>query len=278
MAGAEAHLRDESVDLLICDPPFGIGESAFGKQYNRKNEYVLPGYVEAPVDYGKFTLDWMTQASRVLKPNGSMYVVIGFTNLMHVLNAAAELKFHLVNKIVWKFNFGVYTKNKYVSSHYDILYLKKSPKAKPTFNRDCRFHHADRNKDGGSAQYQDREDVWVIKRDNHRGAKKNANKLPEALVEKMIAYSSNPGAVVGDFFLGNFTTARVARKMGRAIVGFEANPTAFNHFAPEFGGGVLNNAAHLDNADCYCDTGSGAERETSGGRDESDPKCSLAAL
>jgi site-specific DNA-methyltransferase (adenine-specific) len=226
---APKHLPDESVDLLICDPPFGIGEGKFCQQYNRKKEHVLPGYVEAPADYAKFTLDWMTQARRVLKPNGSLYVVIGFTNLIHVLNAAASLKLHLVNKIVWKYNFGVYTTRKYVTSHYDILYFTKSPKARPTFNRDCRLAHDARDGDGRSLQYRDREDVWIINRENHRGVTKNANKLPDALVEKIIAYSSNPGHIVGDFFLGNFTTATVAQRMKRVAIGFELNSLAFDH-------------------------------------------------
>ncbi len=207
----------------------------------------------------------MAEARRVLKPHGTLYVVSGNTNLRHILNAADELRFSETNHIIWKYNFGVYARRKFVTSHYHVLCYSKSPKARPIFNTNCRFGDDDRDQQGRSRLYNDLENVWCIKRENKRGVRKNANKLPEALVEKMVAYSSAPGAVIGDFFLGNFTTARVARRLGRVIVGFEANPTAFDYFAPEFGCGVLNNAAHLDNADSYRDTGSGAERETLAG-------------
>lgn len=232
---APKHLPDGSVDLLICDPPFGIGEGRFGQQYNRNSKHVLPGYAEAPADYAKFTLNWMTQARRVLKRDGSVYVVSGFTNLRHVLSAAAELDLHLVNEIIWQYPFGVYTRKKYVGCHYHILYFTRSPKAKPTFNRACRFADDARDENGRSLQYRDREDVWAIKREYHRGKSKNANKLPDALVEKIVAYSSNPGEIVGDFFLGNFTTASVAGRMARIAVGFELNPRAYKYHVRRLG-------------------------------------------
>lgn len=229
---AKRHLADGSIDLLICDPPFGIGEGRFGAQYNRDDSCVLPGYVEAPSDYGEWTIRWMEQAKRVLAPNGAMYVVSGHTNLIHVLNAADQLQFDLRNHIIWRYAFGVFTKRKYVTSHYHILYLSRSARSRPTFNTHCRFNPDQRDPNGRSQLYGDLEDVWNIKRDSQRGTSKNANKLPEALVEKMIRYSSNPDDVVGDFFLGNFTTATVAQRLGRNVVGFEMNRAAFDYHLP----------------------------------------------
>ena len=57
---------------------------------------------------------------------------------------------------------------------------------------------------------------------------KNINKLPEELVKKMIQYSSNEGDLVCDFFLGNFTTAVVSKKLNRVPMGFELNKHAFH--------------------------------------------------
>ena len=45
------------------------------------------------------------------------------------------------------------------------------------------------------------------------------------LIRKIILYSSDPGDVVGDFFLGNFTTAIEARLLGREPIGFEVEGT-----------------------------------------------------
>jgi site-specific DNA-methyltransferase (adenine-specific) len=228
--GARKHLADREVDLLICDPPFGIGGAALDKHYNRDEDNVLGGYVEAPQDYYTFSLRWLAEARRVLKDDGSLYVLSGWTNLRHLLNAAHDLDWYLINHPIWHYNFGVYTKKKYVSAHYDILYLKKSRSAQVKFNTYCRFTGA---RDAtGSPLYRDLQDVWVIKREYHPGELKNRNKLPDALVEKMVAYSSDEHDVVGDFFLGNFTTATVALRMNRVPVGFEVNQAAYAYHMP----------------------------------------------
>jgi len=223
------YLPDASVDLLICDPPFGIDETTFHKHYKRDESYVINGYVEAPSDYYQFSLDWLTQAKRVMKKDATLYIISGWTNLRHILNAVEKTGFSTINHLIWKFNFGVATKNKYVSSHYHILYVTTG---KPKFNTYCRFGSQEKAL-GKSLLYQDLEDVFVINKEYMPGSVKNKNKLPDALVEKLVLYSSSVGDVVGDFFLGSFTTAFVAKKLGRIPVGFEVNPESFNHYLAE---------------------------------------------
>jgi len=220
--GARKYISDEEVDLMICDPPFGISEASFDKHYNRKESNVLDGYVEAPEDYLEWTIQWLTEAKRILKPNGSMYLVSGYSKLYEILSAIRQVRMTEINHIIWKYNFGVYTKNKYVTSHYHILYLKKHEKANPTFNRECRFQ-------GSQESYRDREDVWVINREFQPGKVKNKNKLPTKLVGKMVQYSSNPDDIICDFFLGNFTTAYVAVATKRIPIGFEKNSNGFKN-------------------------------------------------
>lgn len=213
-------IRDNSVDLGIFDPPFGIEEKGFKKHYNRNNNLVIDGYVEAPADYYQFTKDWLSEAKRVLKPNGSMYIISGWSYSDVIGRVIRELDLVKVNKIIWNFPFGVYTKKKYVTSHYEIFYVKLSKNVKVTFNTNCRFETT-------TEQYADMQSVWHINKENHRGRKKNSNKLPEALVEKMIRYSSNEEDTVADFFMGNFTILSVCQKLNRKFVGIELNPEAF---------------------------------------------------
>lgn len=224
----ETLFEDESVDLGVFDPPFGIKESSFSTMYNRDNNFVLDGYIEAPTDYYQFTFDWLSQAKRVLKRNGSMYIVSGWSNLRDVLNAVYALDLQVRNHIIWKYNFGVYTKKKYVSSHYHILYIIK-PGAIPTFNTYSRYNKDDRDINGGSILYQDLEDVWSIKKQYAKGKTKNSNKLPDSLVEKIILYSSNKDDVVLDLFQGNFTTAYMAIKHQRKAWGTELNTCAYEY-------------------------------------------------
>jgi len=230
---SEKRIRDNSVDLMICDPPFGLGESKFDKHYNRDSSNVIAGYQEAPDNYDEWTYAWMSEAKRVLRYNGSMYVVIGHTNLRAILNAANSLDLHLINHIIWKYNFGVNTKKKYVTSHYHVLYLSSSKKAKLTFNVNCRFGFQEKDEKGGSLLYQDLEDVWIINKEYSPKQKKNQNKLPEELIKKIILYSSNGGDTICDFFMGNFTTAYCSLSLGRNVCGYEINKEAYDLHMPE---------------------------------------------
>jgi site-specific DNA-methyltransferase (adenine-specific) len=231
--GCKERIPDNSVDLIISDPPYGIRGDTLHKHYNRKEEFVLDGYIEIPADqYPGFSLSWIQQAERILRPGGSIYIVSGYSNLVDILQALAKTSLAEVNHIIWKYNFGVYTRNKYVSSHYHILYCTK-PGGRVTFNTFCRFGNDDRNDEQRSLNYEDREDVWIINRDYKPGQAKNKNELPRELLMKMIQYSSQEGDLVFDLFLGGFSTAKVAVGLNRRAGGFERSSVAFAHQVEE---------------------------------------------
>lgn len=236
ITGCRRHIADGSVDLIVTDPPYGIAGDTLHKHYNRDEAHVMDGYVEvAPEEYPAFSRAWIAEAARILRPGGSLYVVSGYTRLGDILNALAETPLEERNHIIWKFNFGVYTRQKWVSSHYHILYYIK-PGGPVTFNTFCRFgadEKAPAAEGGGARNYLDREDVWLINREYKPGEKKNKNELPTALLAKIIQYSSNEGDLVGDLFLGGFSTARVAIGLGRRAMGFELNRAAFEQGVKE---------------------------------------------
>jgi site-specific DNA-methyltransferase (adenine-specific) len=229
ISGCRAHLPDESVDLIVTDPPYGINGDRLHRHYNRKEEYVLDGYIEIPrAEYDEFSRQWIQEAERILRPGGSLYVLSGYTNLYSILSALRRTSLQEMNHIIWKYNFGVYTRNKYVSSHYHILFYTK-PGAKHTFNTYVRYGDREKDAAGGSLNYQDREDVWIINREYKPGRLKNKNELPLQLLTKILQYSSRAGDKVCDLFLGSFATAKVALGMNRRICGFELSTTAFAH-------------------------------------------------
>lgn len=223
-------LQSASVDLLVCDPSFGIHEKKFDKNhYNRKESNVIDGYVEFPSDeegYYKTTCKWLEQAKRVLKDDGSAYIVSGWSKSYIIHKVLIEQGWNIINKIIWKYAFGVNTSRKYVSSHYEIFYVSKSEKVRHTFNLCCRYNQDETDGEGRKLNYQDRESVWIINRDNQRGVKKNKNKLPYKLLEKMVLYSSNADDIVCDFFAGSFTLKDVCAKHNRHFIGQEINPEA----------------------------------------------------
>lgn len=232
-SGAREHIPDNSVDLIITDPPYGINGNSLHVHYNRDENVVIPGYTDVPQEeYGEFSRVWIREAERILRPGGSLYIVSGYTNLYHVLHALRETSLREVNHIIWKYSFGVFTSTKYVSSHYHILFYGK-PGGKRTFNTESRFGLLEKDGEGRSENYRDRLDVWDISRQYKPGKRKNKNELPEALLVKMIQYSSNEGDLVCDLFLGGFSMAKVAIGMNRRAVGFEISYEAFREKIPE---------------------------------------------
>lgn len=229
ISGSKKHIKNNSVDLIITDPPYGIEGEKLHKHYRRKEDPVIDGYIDVPSkDYPKFSEDWIKEAERVLRPGGSIYIVSGYSQLRHILNALAKTSLEEKNHIIWKYNFGVYTSKKYISSHYHILYYTK-PGGTVTFNTFAFFSDKEVSPCGGSANYKDREDVWIINKEFKPGQIKNKNELPKTLLAKMILYSSNKGDMVCDFFLGSFSTAKTALGLGRNACGFELNRAAFEY-------------------------------------------------
>jgi len=233
--GAQDFVEDGSVDLVITDPPYGIDGGALDKHYNRDESFVVDGYIDVPADeYEEFSMGWIAEVDRVLRPGGSAYIVSGYTNLYAILRALKATTLQEVNHVIWKYNFGVYTKKKFVSSHYHILFYRKPGKSKDvTFNLHSRFGPEERDALGGSLNYKDREDVWIINREYKPGAVKNKNELPSQLLNKMIQYSSNEGDTVLDFFLGGCSTAFQAVGLGRKAIGFELSKDIFSVRAPQ---------------------------------------------
>jgi site-specific DNA-methyltransferase (adenine-specific) len=226
--GMQEHVADNSVDLIFTDPPYGIKGDELDVHYHRDESNVVPGYVDVPNnEYAEFSLKWINECERVLRPGGSIYIVSGYTNLHHILNALHSTQLQEINHIIAKYSFGVSTKNKFVSSHYHVLFWQKPDKGrkKRTFNSNWKYTD---QKDS----YHDRLSVQDMPRDYKPGQIKNKNQLSEEFITKFIMYSSNRGDTVLDCFSGGFTTGRTALRWGRKFVGFEINKNAYDVFLP----------------------------------------------
>jgi site-specific DNA-methyltransferase (adenine-specific) len=207
--GDALHLLEElpagCIDLIITDPPFAIDFRSQRLNYNRTGAHVIDGYREIPwQEYGQFTHRWLKQAARVLAPDGSLYVFSGWNRLIDVLSGLEGAGLTTINHLIWKYQFGVFTQRKYVTSHYHILYAVKDP-------RHYRFNKIEHYP----------EDVWVINREYWKGKAKTPTKLPSALIRKILGFSSCPGDIVLDPFVGSGTVAVVCKEMDRHFLGFE---------------------------------------------------------
>jgi len=214
-------IRQGSVDLIVTDPPFAIDFKPHRSNYNRTQSRVLAGYNEIPAkDYPDFTRSWMREAFRVLSDHGSAFVFSGWNNLKDILTASDEIGFQTVNHIIWKYQFGVVCKRRFVTSHYHCLFICKDD-SKRRFFPNARFGPNDRTEKGGSRRYRDMEDVWIINREYWHGEKKTPTKLPASLIEKILSYTSKEGDLVLDPFLGSGQVAVVSQLNKRHYLGFE---------------------------------------------------------
>jgi len=198
---------DEEADLVFADPPFGIGFKGNLQSYHRKPDAL--SYVEVPKEeYPDFIESLLNWSYKTLKASGSMWLLSSWNNLGVILGAIEKSKFHILNHCIWKYQFGVFTKRRFTSSHYHLLLLVKD-EDDYTFNKP--EHYA--------------EDVWYIKRPYRRGVRTAGNELPDELVKKCVCTSSNKGDLVVDPVLGSGTTMKVCIHTERRCIGIEVNPS-----------------------------------------------------
>ena len=221
-------IPNEKIDLVVTDPPFAINFKAKKSNYNRTASRVLSGYDEIKAeDYYDFTNAWMAEAYRILKKSGSMYVFSGWNNLKDILTALDDNNFTTINHIIWKYQFGVVTSKKFVTSHYHCLFVCKDDKKRKFFPY-SRFEKNAKTSDGLSLHYRDKEDVWIIKREYWTGDDKTPTKLPAEIIKKILEYSSEKKDLVLDPFLGSGQVAVISKMLGRQYLGFETVKQYYN--------------------------------------------------
>ena len=229
-------LKDESVDLVVADPPYNIGFDYGEGEYKDNLK---------PDEYRDWSVEWMDESYRVLKPNGTMWIVIGDEWVADLRVKARELGFHLRSWIIWYYTFGVNCKKKFSRSHAHLLYLTKHKK-KFTFNhtqvrvpsaRVLEYNDKRASLDGRLPDdtwilrpqevpdgFKAESDTWTIPRvcgsfkQRVEGA---ANQMPEQLLGRIVRVCSNPGDLVLDPMAGTGTTLAVAKKLDRKFIGFE---------------------------------------------------------
>jgi site-specific DNA-methyltransferase (adenine-specific) len=215
------HIADGSISLVLTDPPYGINFGRNEGLYGRSKEGVLNDYIDIPAEeYQEFSKRWISECYRVLKEDGTLYIVSGDENLVHILTALRESNFVKLNHIAWSYQFGVWNESRWITNYNIILCYIKNPK-KYKFNTYCRHSIDDKLTNGNSANYKDRETSWYITKERWQDVVTTKTKLPYELIEKIILYSSDPGDTVLDPFLGSGQTAVVSNDLDRQYIGME---------------------------------------------------------
>jgi DNA modification methylase len=231
-----AAIPTESVDLIYLDPPFFS---------NRQYEVIWGDEAEVRSFEDRWDggiqhyIGWMRQRvfemHRVLKPTGSIYLHCDW-HASHYLKIMLDEIFgmrNFQNEFIWHYGGGGASKKRWGRKHDTLLFYSKGRSW--TFNvDDVRVPHkwtsGQRRADGSERNQAGKiaDDVW-----SHHGVMPWASERlgyptqkPEALLERVILASSNPGDVVLDPFCGCGTSVAVAERLRRQWIGIDISPTA----------------------------------------------------
>ena len=170
--------------------------------------------------YDHFTRDWLSACRRVLKSNGTLWVIGSYHNIYRVGAILQDLNFWILNDIVWiKTNpMPNFRGVRFTNAHETMLWAQKERGARYTFN-----HHAMKSLNGDLQMRSDWELKLCVGKERLKvnGQKAHSTQKPESLLYRVLLTATHPGDVVLDPFFGSGTTGAVARKLKRHWIGIE---------------------------------------------------------
>lgn len=218
-----ASLPSKSVDMIFADPPYNLQLGGdLTRPDNSRVDAVTDGWdkFDSFADYDAFTKSWLSEAYRVLKDDGTLWVIGSYHNIFRVGRELQDLGFWILNDIVWRKANPMpnFKGTRFTNAHETMIWCAKSESARYTFNYNAMK--------ALNEDLQMRSD-WVLpicsgqERCKVDGQKGHSTQKPEALLHRVILSSTNAGDVILDPFFGSGTTGAVAKRLGRNFVGIE---------------------------------------------------------
>ena len=199
-------LADDSVDLVITDPPFNVSFSSYGGGVDDHQK---------PELYAAWTREWIDECLRVLKPGGQLYAIMSLKSapwwLERIRDLWVEHRGHILswNKTIAQ----LHREQTYIRAWEPVLWLTKGGRPE-TFRRTYRFAD-DKDWFIGTNAISEAQSLRLVK--------KHPTPRPTWVYEYFVLRASEPGMVVLDPMSGSGTGAAVARKLGRRFVGYDIN-------------------------------------------------------
>lgn len=224
-------IKNESIDLIVADPPYSI-KKADWDIFKSQEEYI------------KFSMSWIKEASRILKPTGTLYIC-GFSEILADLHHPAMKYFSSCRWLIWYYKNKANLGKDWGRSHESILCFRKSNEftmniddVRIPYNAHTLKYPA--RSQGETSQYNNKKwkDQWTP---NPLGAKPkdvieipttcngmgektpHPTQKPEELIRKLIFASSNEGEIIVDPFVGSGTTCVCAKQLNRQWIGIDQN-------------------------------------------------------
>jgi DNA modification methylase len=206
----------ESVDLIITDPPYNLGNFMRGRQTNlkqmRENFFGAAGWDDLAYDEWAEQMDrFFAEAHRVTKKKGAMVMFMSLMKVETVVKIAAKHHFYYKTTGVWhKRNPMPRNMNlHFINSVEGWIYLINDGKT-GTFNNNNKALHDFIETSVSPA--------------GEKGHGKHPTQKPEGLIQHFVEVLTNPGDVVLDPFMGSGTAGVVSKRLGRPFIGIELDP------------------------------------------------------
>ncbi len=220
----------ETFDLIFADPPYNL---------QLKNKLTRPdrSKVSAVDDdwdqfesfktYDEFTLSWLKECKRILKKNGTIWVIGSYHNIFRVGSKIQDLGFWILNDVIWNKNNPMpnFRGTRFTNAHETLIWASKDKNSKYTFNyQSLKCLNDDLQM----------RSTWSMpicsgkERLKNNGKKLHSTQKPESLLHRILLASSNKNDLVLDPFLGSGTTAAVSKKLGRFFYGIEKDKKYFD--------------------------------------------------
>ena len=216
-------LPTASVDLVFADPPYNL---QLGGMLARPDHSTVDAVddswdkFDSFAAYDAFSLAWLTEARRVLKPDGAIWVIGSYHNIFRLGRILQDLDFWLLNDVIWRKTNPMpnFRGRRFTNAHETLIWAARSKESRYSFNYEAMKALND--------DVQMRSD-WELpictghERLKQEGRKAHPTQKPESLLARVLLSSTNRGDIVLDPFFGTGTTGAVARRLNRHFIGIE---------------------------------------------------------
>ena len=230
-------LPEGSIDMVFADPPYNLQLGGdLLRPDNSKVDAVDDDWDKFadPSDplgtgfarYDSFTRTWLAAARRLLKPDGTLWVIGSYHNIFRIGTALQDQGYWILNDIVWRKSNPMpnFKGKRFTNAHETLIWAARDRRTKRyTFNYD--------SMKALNEGIQMRSD-WLLplctggeRLKGEDGRKAHPTQKPESLLFRCLMAASNPGDTILDPFFGTGTTGAVARRLGRHYVGLERDRT-----------------------------------------------------
>jgi len=233
---------DNSVDIVIADPPYNASK---GNIWKWDNSVKLPGFGgdwskimaewdDMPLaDYLSFTIAWLKEVKRIVRPTGSIWVHGTFHNIGIINLVMQVLQVEIINEVVWykRNSFPNLSKRRLTASHETILWAHTGGKKRRYFFNYEAAKMLGKEEDSLKESGKQLRTVWNIpnnKEPRELAYGKHPAQKPLRLLKRMLEISAKPGDVLVAPFAGSGSECVAAKELGIHFLGFESDPTYYS--------------------------------------------------